>query len=211
MLVCVLLALPASASEDDESEDTESPHAPKRFRCSFVSVSAAAVAISRRCWCWMRTPRTKGLKPPPASSHPVDVGLRTEAAILAGLVRRGYQVLVPFGTNQRYDLVVDMNGEFVRAQCKTGRLRKGVVIFSTRSVRSNMKQVHFRDYDGEVELFLVYCAETGGIYAVPVEEAPQGYGSLRVEPTRNGQNEGVRWGPATFNCPPSSIGRALDL
>jgi hypothetical protein len=73
----------------------------------------------------------KQLQPPPQSSHPVDVGLRTEAAILAELVRRGYQVLVPFGTNQRYDLVLDMDGKFVRVQGKTGRLRSGVISFST--------------------------------------------------------------------------------
>jgi hypothetical protein len=141
----------------------------------------------------MKTPAKKVLEPPPPSSHPVDVGLRTEAAILAELVRRGYQVLVPFGTNQRYDLVLDLKGEFVRAQCKTGRLRNGVVIYPTKSLRANMNQVLTRSYIGEVELFLVYCPETGGIYAVPVDEAPDGYGSLRVEPTRNGQTEGIRW------------------
>jgi hypothetical protein len=141
----------------------------------------------------METPMPRPLEPPPTSSHPVDVGLRTEAAILGELVRRGYQVLLPFGTNQRYDLVLDMNGEFVRAQCKTGRLRKGVVIYPTKSVRVNMKQVLIRNYLGEVELFLIYCPETEGIYAVPVDEAPEGYGSLRVEPTRNGQAEKVRW------------------
>jgi len=48
--------------------------------------------------------------------------LRTEAAILGELVRRGYKVLIPFGTNQRYDLVFDLDGDFARAQCKTGRM-----------------------------------------------------------------------------------------
>jgi PD-(D/E)XK endonuclease len=59
------------------------------------------------------------------SDHPVDVGQRTEARILAYLVAHGYGVLLPFGVNQRYDLVLDLNGRFVRAQCKTGRYRKG--------------------------------------------------------------------------------------
>jgi hypothetical protein len=141
----------------------------------------------------MPTSSNQHLQAPPISSHPVDVGLRTEAAILAELVRRGYQVLVPFGTNQRYDLVLDMGGEFVRAQCKTGRLRNGVVVFSTRSIRSNTRRTFFRDYTNQVELFLVHCPETDGIYAVPVDEAPAGYGYLRVDPTRNGQEERIRW------------------
>jgi hypothetical protein len=103
-------------------------------------------------------------------------------------------VLLPFGTNQRYDLVLDIDGEFVRAQCKTGRLRNGVVLFSTRSVRTNTQQTFFRKYTTrEVELFLVHCPETGEIYAVPVADAPAGYGYLRVDPTKNGQKEGIRW------------------
>lgn len=124
---------------------------------------------------------------------PVDVGLRTEAAILAELVRRGYSVLLPFGTNQRYDLVLDIGGEFLRAQCKTGRLRAGCVVFATRSTRSNTKRVMYRGYLGEAELFLVYCPETGGIYAVRVGEAPATHGYLRVDPTKNGQKDGVHW------------------
>jgi PD-(D/E)XK endonuclease len=136
---------------------------------------------------------SKRLRPPPQSAHPVDVGLRTEAAILGELVRRGYQVLLPFGTNQRYDLVVDMDGEFVRAQCKTGRVRNGVIRFPARSVRTNTRRTYFRGYSGEVEVFLIYCPDTRQIYAVPVGEAADGYASLRVDPTRNGQEAGVRW------------------
>ena len=134
-----------------------------------------------------------GLDPPKPSSHPVDVGLRTEAAILAELVRRGYEILVPFGTNQRYDLVIDLDGQFLRVQCKTGRLRKGCIEFSSQSVRSNTTKVMTRDYRGEAELFLVFCPDTGRIYAVPVDDAPTGHVYLRVDPTRNGQRVKIRW------------------
>ena len=72
---------------------------------------------------------------PRPSSHPVDVGLRTEATILSELLKRGYQILVPQGQNQRYDLVLDVDGSFLRVQCKTGRLRNGCIEFSARSVR----------------------------------------------------------------------------
>ena len=137
--------------------------------------------------------RNRPLQPPPQSSHPVDVGLRTEAAILAELVQRGYHVLVPFGTNQRYDLVLDVNGTFVRAQCKKGRLREGVIRFPTRSTRSNSRGTYFRGYSEDVEIFLVHCPETEQIYAVPVDEVPATDGWLRVDPTRNGQREGIRW------------------
>jgi hypothetical protein len=133
------------------------------------------------------------LTKPELTNHPVDVGQRTEAAILAELVRRGYSVLLPFGTNQRYDLVLDLDGRFVRAQCKTGRLRKGVVLFSTKSVQANTRRIVVRDYKADADVFVVYCPDTRRLYCVPVEEAPTGYMYLRVEPTRNGQKHRVRW------------------
>ena len=130
---------------------------------------------------------------PATSTHPVDVGLRTEAAVLAELVRRGYSVLLPFGVNQRYDLVLDLGGEFIRAQCKTGRLKNGAVRFNPRSVRSNNRENFFRDYRGEVELFLVHCPENSQIYAVPIDDAPASQCFLRIDPARNGQEQGIRW------------------
>ena len=69
--------------------------------------------------------RMRSLPAPPVSDHPVDVGTRTEGAIIGRLCRLGYPVLLAFGVNQRFDLVLDMDGRFLRAQCKTGRLRNG--------------------------------------------------------------------------------------
>jgi hypothetical protein len=56
------------------------------------------------------------LAPAQPTDHPVDVGQRTEAVILAELVKRGYRVLLPFGINYRYDLVLDLDGRFLRVQ-----------------------------------------------------------------------------------------------
>jgi PD-(D/E)XK endonuclease len=136
----------------------------------------------------------------PLSRHPVDVGGRTEAIVLAELVRRGYRVLVPFGFNHRYDLVVDVGGRFLRVQCKTGRLRNGRVVFHTRSVRANRSGWFDRSYEGEADLFAVYCPELRRLYAVPIEVAPRGSGTLRIAPAANNQCRGIRWA-ADFEVP----------
>jgi PD-(D/E)XK endonuclease len=60
--------------------------------------------------------------------HPKDIGDRSTLAIIFALHMQGYTVLLPFGENSRYDLVVD-TGSLRRVQCKTGRLRNGKVIF----------------------------------------------------------------------------------
>jgi hypothetical protein len=133
------------------------------------------------------------LAKPKLTNHPVDVGQRTEAAILSELVRRGYSVLLPFGVNQRYDLVLDLDGEFVRAQCKTGRLQRGAVQFPTRSIRTNRKAILKRGYLGQADIFLVHCPENNQIYAVPVDQAPGDCMALRVERPLNGQARRIRW------------------
>ncbi len=130
---------------------------------------------------------------PKKSSHPVDVGLRTEGAILFELNRLGYDVLVPFGFNQRYDLVIDCDGRLLKVQCKTGRLRDGVVQFSARSIQSNTRRTRVRDYSGQVDLFMVYCPETEGVYAIPAEDVPNSGMYLRVDSPRNRQTKRVRW------------------
>jgi hypothetical protein len=123
----------------------------------------------------------------------VDVGYRSEAVIACELVARGYRVLTPLGFNHRSDLVLDSGGVFIRVQCKTGRLRNGVILFPTLSTRCNMTSVRTRSYAGEADLFMVYCRETCGIYAVPIEDVRVKGGRLRVDPPANGQVKGVRW------------------
>jgi hypothetical protein len=134
------------------------------------------------------------LPKPELSNHPVDVGQSREGAILYELIRRGYGVLVPWGVNQRYDLVLDLGRGFVRAQCKTGRLRDGTIQFKTVSVQCNMQRVLTRDYRRDIDVFLVFCPDRpGDVYCVPVEVAGKSETRLRIEPTLNGQAQRIRW------------------
>ena len=47
------------------------------------------------------------------------IGEVSEAAILAEFLKAGFPVLLPFGDNQRYDMVIEVSGRFLRVQCKT--------------------------------------------------------------------------------------------
>jgi PD-(D/E)XK nuclease superfamily protein len=131
--------------------------------------------------------------PRPPSNHPVDVGQRSEAAILAAFVERGFEVWLPWGTNHRYDMVLEVRDRFLRVQCKTGHVRNGTVEFSARSVRSNTKATLCRPYIGEIEYFAVYCPVTRGVYMVPCDESTRSYVMLRLEPPTNNQNKRIRW------------------
>lgn len=133
------------------------------------------------------------LAKPVLTDHPVDVGQRSEAAILARLVSQGHRILLPFGVNQRYDLVLDSEGRFLKVQCKTGRLRNGSIRFRAVSVQSNMNRTSWRGYAGEVDLFAVYCPENSGVYLIPADEVAPNVNYLRVDPTRNNQAKRIRW------------------
>jgi hypothetical protein len=127
--------------------------------------------------------------------HPKDIGDRSTLAIMLALRDAGYHVLVPFGENIRYDLVIDDGQRLARVQCKTGRLLKGAVVFHTVSSYAHHpspKSVK-RDYLGDVDLFAVYCRQTTGIYLIPIEDLPVKAGSLRIDPPRNNQWKRVRF------------------
>jgi hypothetical protein len=74
----------------------------------------------------------------------------TEAVILVHLIQGGDSVSLPFGNNQRYDMVIDREGRLVKAQCKTGRLRNGVVLFNACSF--NRFTGAERDYRGQADV-----------------------------------------------------------
>ncbi|MBA3364927.1 MAG: hypothetical protein H0U03_03960 [Actinobacteria bacterium] len=84
--------------------------------------------------------------------HPKAIGDRTALAVMLALQEAGFSVLVPFGENTRYDLVIDDGVRLARVQCKTGRLRQGAVRFavcSTYGHHPNPRVVR-RDYRDEV-------------------------------------------------------------
>jgi PD-(D/E)XK endonuclease len=127
--------------------------------------------------------------------HPKDIGDRSTLAVMAALQMLGYGLYVPFGENTRCDLILESNGELSRVQCKTGRLRKGAVVFSLCSHyghHANPKTAR-RTYHGEIDFFAVYCPETNGVYLLPIEDVPgRRQAWLRVDPPRNQQNKRVR-------------------
>jgi hypothetical protein len=127
--------------------------------------------------------------------HPKDIGDRTQLAVTFALREAGFTVLVPYGENTRYDLVIDDGEWLARVQCKTGRLFNGAVIWSTCSSYGHHPNPKPRklDYHGEIEFFGVHCRETGAVYLVPMTDLPvKRQASLRVAPARNFQKKYIR-------------------
>lgn len=118
-----------------------------------------------------------------------DVGDISEAQVLAAFLRSGETILMPFGDNKRYDLVLDRGGQFVRVQVKTGRIRNGAVHFKTCS---SDRDARVACYLGEADLFAVYCPGNHRVYVIPVEVCGLRECTLRLEPEKSRQYAGVR-------------------
>ncbi|AGB33398.1 hypothetical protein C488_17613 [Natrinema pellirubrum DSM 15624] len=99
-----------------------------------------------------------------------QTGDETEARIIAALIAEGYTVSVPFGDNDKYDLVLDTGCQLLRIQCKTGWIEDDVVRFKTASKTTTDGSVTMDNYDGEVDAFAVRCKETETLYWVPIDD-----------------------------------------
>ncbi|WP_440990389.1 group I intron-associated PD-(D/E)XK endonuclease [Haloarchaeobius baliensis] len=105
----------------------------------------------------------------------------TEAIVLVELQRRGIAVSRPFGDNERYDLIAERrDGSLVTIQVKTGWVADGRVQFSTQSTHTNSQGNVRKRYDGDVDVFVVYCYETETLYLVGEQEFDTSI-SLRIE------------------------------
>jgi hypothetical protein len=117
-------------------------------------------------------------------------GNAAEAAVLAALVSRRYEVLVPFGGGHPYDLVVDL-GEvgFLRVQCKAAWPVPGCLSFNCRTTDHGRGR---QSYFGRADVFGIYFPPEDNVYLVPLDAVAGFKGRLRLEPTLNSQRRGVR-------------------
>jgi hypothetical protein len=119
-------------------------------------------------------------------------GNAAEARLLSEFVARGFDVLVPFGGGQPYDLAVDLGTMTLKIQCKTAWLTAGgsCLTFNCRSTDHGRGR---RPYDGLADLFGVFLPPRDSVYLVPLDSVGGFAGRLRLEPTKNNQKRGVRF------------------
>ena len=111
-----------------------------------------------------------------------DVGDRTEAEALTKLIESGYSVAVPFGDNDKYDLVVDDGDSLYRVQCKTAWANKAQTIrFNTHSQTTKNGVYHEQTYDEEIDAFLAYYPDNETFYWIDAVDATEQKMELRFE------------------------------
>jgi hypothetical protein len=126
---------------------------------------------------------------------PSQKGAAAEAAITAAVIQLGLTVLRPLCEGRRYDLIVDLEPELLRVQCKLARRVGGVLVVAAETCRftpnGHIRKPHS---PAEIDAIAAYFPELHRSFLIPMAAFPaRRQISLRLEPTRNNQAEGVRW------------------
>jgi len=114
-----------------------------------------------------------------------------ESKVISDLIASGYTVLIPFGDNERYDVVAEKDGCFVRIQVKTGRIKNGTIKAKVCSSQAHRGKSH-QHYHGQVEYICIYEPTSKNTYMIPIEECGTSEISLRTEQPKKHTKQ-IRW------------------
>lgn len=124
-----------------------------------------------------------------------SVGNIGEAKVLCKFVELGIPVYLPFGDNERSDLIADFNGKLNRIQVKTSiKAEDGKMLFdltSSTEHRSNgIKHKYTKD---EIDYFACYNITRDKIYLIPIADEQISSITIRYELPKNGQTKGIHF------------------
>ena len=122
-------------------------------------------------------------------------GQLSEARVLYEFQKHGVPVCLPWGDNERYDMIAEFDGKFNRIQVKTSNEEQnGAIICYCRSSKNHTTNKQLTKYIGDVDYFVFYNSTYDILAIVPIEEVGEASSiRLRLTPTKNNQQKGVRF------------------
>ena len=121
------------------------------------------------------------------------IGNIGEAVAVAEFTKRKIPVLIPFGQNLPYDLVIDFGGKLRKVQCKTANEVKddGSVMRFYIYRTNGFTGEHKKYQKDEVDLFFIYCVENGFMGLARRDKQPGSEIRVRMSPPKNNVKKGV--------------------
>jgi len=112
-----------------------------------------------------------------------------EAFVTYLLKQNGFNVLIPWGEDNRYDLVTEKNGVFKRIQVKYATPKNGVIEVRARSC-NNYNVIHYSPKN--IDIIAVYSSDQHKVYLVPFSVIKnKSTCNLRLDPAKNKQTRFV--------------------
>ena len=123
------------------------------------------------------------------------IGNIGEVKVLAKFVELGIPVYLPFGDNEKADLVAEFNGKLNKIQIKTSiKAEDGKMLFDITSSTTHRKNGEKHVYTSEeIDYFACYNIERDCILLFKPDEVANTSIAVRYEPTKNGQVRNVRF------------------
>lgn len=123
------------------------------------------------------------------------IGNIGEAKVLAKFVEMGMTVYIPFGDNEKADLVAEFNGKLNKIQIKTSvKSNNGCSMFHLTSSTAHRTNGSRHKYSiNEIDYFALYSLDRDKIYLMKVPEIPMTYITIRFEETKSGKKIGVNY------------------
>lgn len=121
-----------------------------------------------------------------------QIGNIVELEVMLAFTRLGYSVSTPYGNSNRYDLVVDIDGQLLRIQCKksTEECDGDAFRFDTRNTHYYKGTTRHVYYDAtEIDYFATI--NRGKCYLIPVSECHRGMRLRHRISTL--QNKNINW------------------
>lgn len=119
-------------------------------------------------------------------------GNLTELQCLAAFMSQNCSVSIPYGDNDKYDFITDIDGKLYKIQVKTASLKKdteGAINFSCRSTHLNCKGVSNIKYSADdIDFFATFWDNQ--CYLIPINECST-QKTLRFTPPKSGQNKNI--------------------
>lgn len=118
-----------------------------------------------------------------------------EAVAISSFVKRGIPVYLPFGDNERSDLIAEFGGKLNRIQVKTAcKSHDEKVIFDLTSSTMHRKNGTRHKYStNEVDYFFCYNADRDKSYMIKVPDQPLSTFCIRYKASKNNQKRNINY------------------
>ena len=124
-----------------------------------------------------------------------NIGNIGEIKVISKFVELGCPVYLPFGDNEKAELIAEFNGKLNKIQVKTSiKAEDGKMIFSlvssTLHRKNGVKHIYTEE---EIDYFACYNIARDKIYLIKVKDAPSTGITIRYEKPKNNQTKDIKF------------------
>ena len=123
------------------------------------------------------------------------IGNIGEAKVIAKFVEMGIPIYIPFGDDEKADLIAEFDGKLNKIQVKTSiKSKNGCSIFDLTSSTAHRTNGERRKYlNSEIDYFALYSLDRDKIYLMKVPDNPMSAITIRFKDTKSGMKSRVNY------------------